>query len=58
MEGEIDDKEKHSSIKHSCIICGKLFQSRSALLVHERIHTSENLMNVIIVKRLSLKVVT
>ena len=41
MEGEIGEKEKHSRIKHSCIICGQLFQNRSALLIHERIHTGE-----------------
>ena len=41
MEGEIGEKEKHSRIKHSCIICGKLFQKRSLLLKHERIHTGE-----------------
>ena len=41
MEGEIGEKEKYSRIKHSCIICWKLFKSRSALLVHERIHTGE-----------------
>ena len=41
MEGEIG--EKHNRIKHSCIICGKLFQKRNALLIHERIHTGEKL---------------
>ena len=41
MEGETCEKEKHSRIKHSCIICGKLFKSRSALLIHERIHMGE-----------------
>ena len=41
MEGKIGEKKKHSRIKHSCIICGKFFQSKSALLRHERIHTGE-----------------
>jgi uncharacterized Zn-finger protein len=40
-EGEIGEKVKHSRIKHSCIICGILFQSRSLLIRHERIHTGE-----------------
>jgi uncharacterized Zn-finger protein len=38
MEGE---KEKYKKIKHSCIIWGKLCQSRNKLLIHERIHTGE-----------------
>ena len=41
MEGEFGEKEKHSRIKHSCIICGKLFQRRGLLIIHERIHTGE-----------------
>ena len=41
MEGEIGEKEKHSRINHSCIICEKSFKSRSALLIHERFHTGE-----------------
>ena len=41
MEGEVGEKEKHSRIKHTCIICGKLFQRRNALLINERIHTGE-----------------
>ena len=36
MEAEIGEKEKHSRIKHSCIICGKLFPSTSALPIHEK----------------------
>ena len=43
MEGEIGEKEKHSRIKHSCIICRKLFSRQNALLIHERIHTGEKL---------------
>ena len=59
MEGEIGEKEKHSRVKHSCIICGKLFQSRSALLIHEKIHTGEkSLLFVKFVRMLSLGVVT
>ena len=41
MEAEIGEKEKHSRIKYSCIICGKLFQNRYNLLIHERIHSGE-----------------
>ena len=41
MEGEIGGKEKHSKIKHSCIICGKLFLSSSKLLIHEKSYACE-----------------
>ena len=41
MEEEIGEKEKYSRVKHSCIICGKIFQKRNILLAHERIHTGE-----------------
>jgi KRAB domain-containing zinc finger protein len=40
MEGESVEKQK-SKTKHSCIICGKKFQKRNALLIHERVHTGD-----------------
>ena len=57
MEGEIGEKEKHSRIKHSCIICGNLFQNRRALLIHERIHAGDKPYKMIYVKRLLIQVV-
>ena len=46
----------------SCDICGKAFKQKGnlnqhKLLIHERIHKGENLMNVLFVRRLSLGVV-
>ena len=40
MEGESGEKQKSRTI-HSCIICGKSFHKKNALLIHERIHTGE-----------------
>ena len=40
MEGESGEKQK-SRTMHSCIVYGKNFQKKNALLIHERIHTGE-----------------
>ena len=37
MEGENSEKFRYT--KHSCKTCGKLFQKKNALIIHERIHT-------------------
>ena len=41
LSGSPDDNSKRTQMKHSCSVCGKQFQTNSALEIHMRTHTGE-----------------